>query len=218
MEQQNRKQSKKNKRAKGNPARRRGVSTLNEKPPQFNSNVFKKHKFRFLSTTNFSANINNLMIIGSTGSICTVANSLTTNYNKSFRIRKIELWAPPASQGSVATLSVEWIGGSVNSPNREVSDSSMSTAFPAHLRAIPPVGSLASFWNAPVSGTAVNMFTLICPTNTVIDLTLDLVENDQETTNVTNSVVTGTLGNIYYLDLDGPALHFVQAVSLNRTQ
>lgn len=199
-------------------SQKKQLNTAAEKPPQFNSNVYKKHKFRFLATTAFSGSIDNLSIIGIAGSIGTVTNSKTVNYNKSYRIRKIECWSPPASQGSVATVSVEWIGGSVNSPNKEVSDSSMSVAFPCHLRAVPPVGSLAAFWNAPVSGQSVNIITLVCPANTIIDVVLDLIENDQEATNVQNTVATAVIGNIYYLDLDGPASHLLQAVSLNRTQ
>jgi hypothetical protein len=185
---------------------------------QLSSNVIKKHKFRFLASSALAnVDITTLHVLGVAGGLGTVANSTITLFNKSFKISKVEMWAPPPSQGSTATVSLEWLGSGVNSPNREVSDTSMSTAFPAHLVTKPPAQSLASFWTTVNAGSATNIFRLNCPAGTVVDLSLQLIENDQELANVTVTVVTAVLGNIYYLYLDGVTTHLLTPVSLNTT-
>jgi hypothetical protein len=177
----------------------------------------KSHKFRFLASAAIAnVDISTLNVLGVAGGLGTAALTLTL-FNKSFKIKKVEMWAPPPSQGSTATVSLEWLGSGVNSPNRETSDTSMSTAYPAHLITRPPPQSLASFWTTVNAGSATNIMRLNCPAGTVIDLSLQLIENDQELANVTVTVVTVVSGNIYYLYLDGVTTHLLTPVSLNTT-
>jgi hypothetical protein len=183
-------------------------------PPQFNSNIKHNHRFRFLGiTSTFSGVISPKMMLSATGVIATVTNTTAALIHFSGRIKSIEMWCPPASQGAAATCSVEWVGGN-NSPNVEVSDTSVSVSKPAHLKSKPPFNSLAAFWQINSNTSA--LFTLLCPVGTIIDLVLDLVFNDQDATTVT-TVTTGVLSTIYYLALDHGTSDKLVPVSLQTT-
>jgi hypothetical protein len=204
----------KNGRKRQGPARR-GVATGSSNPPQMESNLKLTHKFRFQASAaeaNFA--ITDSSVIGALGGICTVTNSTVTNFAQSFRIKSLEMWAPPASQGAAATVSVEWFGFG-NSPNIEHSDTTLSVSRNAHIKSAPPSSSLASFWQ---KGTSTNLFILNFGTNTIIDLIVEIMMADQETALETTSVSAGVLGHIYYLALDQElGSHILVPVSLNTT-
>jgi len=182
-------------------------------PPQLSTNVRLKHRFRFMATAAQNGPITDTNILGACGTICTVVNSLTTNFTESFKIRKVEVWAAPSSQGSASTCSVDWVGYQ-NSPNLEESDTTLSVTKNAHIVAVPPQMSLASFWQKS-SGTT--LFTLVCPANSVIDITLDMIQADQEVALVSNAIATGVIAHTYFLALDGSGTHNLVPVSLNTT-
>jgi len=173
----------------------------------------KSHKFRFVATSVFSGNIRQEDIGGALGTIATVTNSTVTLINETFKIKKVEMWTPPASQGAAATCSLNWIGGSF-APNKEVSDTSVSVSFPAHIVSKPPPNSSASFWQNVAGSTA--MFTVVCPAGTIIDLSVSYIEGDDESVN-TSAVATAVLGHTYYLALDGPTTNLLVPVSLTTT-
>jgi len=203
-----------NLRKRRGPARR-GAATGSINPPQMESNLKLVHKFRFQASgaeSNFA--ITDSSVIGALGGICTTANSSVTVFAQSFRIKRIEMWAPPASQGSAATVSVEWFGFG-NSPNIEHTDTTLSVSKNAHIASSPPSSSLAAFWQ---KGTSTNLFILNFPANTIIDLIVEIMMADQETALETVAVTTGTLGHIYYLALDQQlGSHILVPVSLNTT-
>lgn len=190
------------------------LSRGSENPPQLNSNIIKHHKFRFSVTSAFTGSVSIAKILGALGTVCTVVNTTVTAFNRSFKIRKIELWTPPPAQGSLATTSIEWLG-SENSPSREVSDTVMSVSRPGHIVMKPPKNSLASFWQQGNSNTV--LFSLVAPVGTVIDFSVDYIEYDDEATNISIAVATGVLGNIYYLALDHGTSDKVVPVSLSTT-
>jgi len=200
-------QIRKNKRTQ----RRLGGGSAN--PPQFSSNLRLKHRFRFQASGAFNAAITNSDIIAACGSICTIANAQVTSFALSVKIRKIEVWSAPASQGSGSTISIDWFGLG-NSPNVEHSDTSLSVATNAHLVTRPPPASLASFWQ---KATATGVFTLVCPANSVVDIVLDILLADGELTqNV--AVASGTLASTYFLALDqAGGTHVLVPVSMQTT-
>jgi hypothetical protein len=124
------------------------------------------------------------------------------------------MWCPVSAVGSTATCSVNWFSSN-QSPNIEHSDTSVSSAFPAHLKSTPPPMSLASFWASVISGA--NLFTLVCPTGTIIDLVVDAILKDDEASSDTINVATAVIGTMYYLSLDGPASNLLVPVSLVTT-
>lgn len=184
----------------------------NVNPPQILSNVVKNHTFRYLASSGFSGAISAQMILGAMGTICTTTNSVVTFINESFKVNRISMWAPPASQGAATTVSVNWIG-SMFSPNKEVSDTSVSVSHNSQLHCKPPPLSSASFWQ-PISGN--NVFSLVAPAGTVIDINVSIVEGDDEVIGTAN-VATGVLTHTYYLALDGPTSNLLVPVSLATT-
>jgi len=183
------------------------------RPPSISSNIQMSHRYRFTSTSATPTNITVIGLLGAAGTMCTVANSLTSTLFESVRVKRVAMWSPPAAQGSSVTCSIEWFGG-VNSNNKEVSDTSVSVATPAHVTSSPPQQSIASFWNKP---QVLNLFLLTAPVGTIIDVDLDLIFSDDETTPQTYAVAAATLGTVYYLALDNVATHIYVPVSLTTT-
>jgi len=146
-------------------------------------------------------------VIQSCGVVAATA-ILGYSFTASFRMNRIELWAPVASQGSAATVSVLWYSPTTNASELEVSDTSMSTAMPAHLVAAPPVRSLASFWQTDLTTP---LAYLTVPVGGVIDVYLDLVLEDGATTiQPSPLVLVGAIpGSTYYEPLDGRGGVFV---------
>jgi len=142
-----------------------------------------------------------------------VANTTLTSMFGSLKIRAIEVWTPPASQGSAASCEVDWVGFG-NSPNIQFSDSTVSVTEPAHVRCAPPDNSLASFWQ--VAGTTA-LCALTAPSGSIIDITLDLVMQDDDISPATSSIASGALAVVYYLSADPNATHYYVPVALSTT-
>jgi hypothetical protein len=182
--------------------------------PPIKSNIEFRHRYRFTSTSATPTALTGTSLLGAAGTMCTVANSVVCAVASSVKISNISIWTPPASQGSPATCSVDWIGYQ-NSPDREVSDTSVSVSTPAKVSTSPPRNSLAAFWQL-AGGTA--LCTLTAPVGSVIDVDLALIFNDDDGAVINQiSVTTGTLGASYYLSLDPNGTHRYTPVSLNTT-
>jgi len=184
--------------ASGGRANRSGNAMA---PPQIKSNIVITHKYRYTASSAVSGtsfNAGNLVL--SAGSMCTVTNTTVTSLFSSVKVDAVEIWSPPASQGSFATCAIEWNGSAAQAvaANLEISDTSVSTAQPAHLRSHPPPQSLAGFWQTP--GIANNaLFVLNCPAGSIVDVTMSLIMNDDEDTAIAGGVATGVLGKQYIL-------------------
>jgi len=183
------------------------------KPPQIASNIQYTHRYRFTSTSATLTAITPQSLLGAAGTICTNTNTAVNPFNGSVRVKRVEMWAPPATQGSTTTCSVQWVGDQKTS-NFEVSDTSNSVTTPAKISSSPPRLSLASFWNQNSTST---LFSLVAPVGTIIDVLLDLIVFDEDDAQVGITVATGALGNTYFLSLDPNATHRYVPVSLNTT-
>jgi len=186
-------------------------------PTQFSSNVRLNHKFRFTAASAFNHALSPFDIGGALGSVGTVTNSTVTCFVESFKIRKIEVWSSPASQGANSTVSLDWVGFG-NSPNIEFSDTTLSVTKNAHIVTSPPQNSLCHFWQNVSDVTS--LFTLVCPMNSIVDLSLDMILADQEVGLVAiTGLTTVVLGHIYYLALDrgNAGTNVLVPVSLNTT-
>jgi hypothetical protein len=185
----------------------------NGNPQQHSSNLRFRHKFRFsVPATGYTGGISDTQVLHSTGGITTVTNSTLTNWVQSFKIRKIEIWSAPSTQGAASTVSVEWFGFG-NSPSLEVSDTTLSVSRNAHIVAIPPESSLCAFWQ---KATGTGLFSLVLPAGSVFDMELDLILSDNDAL-YTVPVTTAVLGNVYYLALDHQVSDLIVPVSLHTT-
>jgi len=145
--------------------------------------------------------------------MCYFLNTAVGSFFGSVKLNEVEIFAPPASQGANATCSVDWIGSS-NSPNREVSDTSVSVSTPAHVKCNPPAQSLAAFWHIASDDP---IMTVTAPVGSIIDVHLSLILQDDDVPVAAIAVATGALGTVYYLSLDPNATHRYTPVSLTTT-
>jgi hypothetical protein len=207
------KQSGVNRRALQN--KRSGIRSI--RPSQLKSNIMLSHTYRFVSTSGTSTSVTPNTLCFAAGAICVVSNSTVASCYDSVKINRVEIYTPPASQGSSATCSLNWeSSGSGFAPNMEVSDTSVSVADPAYINCIPPPRSVSGFWNL-FADTSV-LFTVVAPTGSIIDVHLSLILADNGVENSTNgSITTGTLGVMYYLSLDSNSTHRFTPVSLTTT-
>jgi len=196
--------------------RRNGRSTNSlHSIPAFKSNIIVSHKFRYLCVAAINVDITNSALLQTFGSICTVLNSQGVAFGESFKVKNIKCWAPPPTQGSSATCSLEWTttGSAVlYNTNLEVSDTSINPSSPAYYSTTPPKGSNASFWQT--AGTNV-LLHIIAPIGSIIDIDVQyiLADDNNVRLGVTYASGAATLGNVYYHDLVATQC---QAVSLTQ--
>jgi hypothetical protein len=204
----------KGRRPKRNRASNNGLSMRGIRPSQISSNPRMRHKFRFGAGSSGAGtyNITNNDILLASGGLCTVTNSTITAIFASFRVIFVEAWAMAGA--APATVSINWNGTPVFVSNGEVSDTSVSPAYPAHIMARPPRESNAAFWQTASTGT---LFVLVVPNDTVIDVMLDLVMSDNQDVDTVTGVTTASLGTEYFLALDGAASNQLVPQSLNTT-
>jgi hypothetical protein len=167
-------------------------------PIQFRANPEITRRYRFVSASGATTAINDfnlLLMAGVSATTATVGNCIF----QSAKLRNVEIWTPPAAQGAAATCSVLFPVGNQSQP-REVSDTTVSTAVPAHLSCGPPANSLASFWNDGSTGLPVMSIT--APVGSIIDVIVSLVMGDASTNNNAATLVGATIGQVYYCALD----------------
>jgi hypothetical protein len=183
-------------------------------PMQFESNVRIHHRFRYVAQGALATvGITDTNCVSSQGAICTVAALTVTPWVLSTRIKRVDMWAAPAAQGQSATCSIEWFGFN-NSPNIQESDTTLSVGKNAYLSSSPPDTSLASFWQ---KATGTQLFSLTCPSGTIIDIIYDSIIGDDETSDDINVAGAVVLGEIYYLALDHNNGDMLKPVSLTTT-
>lgn len=181
-------------------------------PPQLATNLTVNHTYRFRSTNAAVQAITAQDLVFIAGAMCTTANTTMQNIAGSVKLRHVEIWSPPASQGAASTCSVEYVGNAGTS-NREFSDSTVSTAVPAHLRCSPPPGSGAAFWAVPAADVLMNV---TAPVGSIIDVSCTHVMRDDAVAGISYAIAAGTLGAVYYAPLDGVTDIFLP-VSLSTT-
>jgi hypothetical protein len=117
-----------------------------------------------------------------------------------FKLNRIEIYSMPSTTTST-TVALEWLSN--YGPSTEVSDTSTSSAYPAHLITSPPLQSLASFWSMAGSNESEQLFIVTAPLGSIIDIYGEMVLVDGTGTTVTG-ITTGTANNLYTSVLDGP--------------
>jgi hypothetical protein len=182
-------------------------------PPQLNANIELKHQYRFVSSSGASTTITDSLLLTAAG-VSAATAILGYPIARAVKVNRIEMFSPPASQGAAVTCSVLFPASAANPMPREVSDTSVSVAVPAHVVAVPPPLSLPSFWQ---SGTGANLFTLVAPPGSIIDVWLSLVLNDNSVPPTSAVLVGANVGSLYYCSLDSStkAGSIYQAISLS---
>ncbi len=116
----------------------------------------------------------------------------------SVRLKELEMWCANSSGSSSNTVQAEFsaLGGYSGSSGLTFNDTALGLSDIAHVRAKPPVGSLASFWLGNSSNST--LVTVTGPQGTVIDVVLDISIMDTESAVVVTGTVSGaTTGKMY---------------------
>jgi hypothetical protein len=185
------------------------------KPPQIQSVPTIRTCARFVNRVSNNGTVilavtsQNLMLSG--GILASGAN-FGYPIHGFFKILRARLWSVPNSSTTFTqapTIGVRWfntVAGTLGDTNSQSSDTSLSTATPAFVDSVPPVGSAASFWSGPSTNTLFNIFTSNT-TAVICDLHLDWKVNDNANGAVAGiaTAVAMTVGNLYFPPLDGVA-------------
>jgi len=171
------------------------------KPSPFNANIIARHRFRYSCTAGAAGlriNRGNLLatfVMGSTPTGCYRMIS-------GIKLNRVELFTQAVPGTSFASVALTWLG--VNAPTTEKSDTTLSSAYPAHIATSPPIDSSAAWWSTIGVNESENLFSISCASYSIIDIWCELVLLDtglgvtQLTSGATN------LGVFYYCVLDGP--------------
>ncbi len=172
-------------------------------PPQIPGNTFITQRLRYTPSSNLTnypvSGINILQSLGIMASSSSVGYALFGSY----RIKEIEMWTCqiPTSGSPLATCAVSFPIGTTFQSGREFSDSSLSSASPAHIRVRPPQDEYGAFWN---TYSANGYVAFSCTQNTIIDIVFECVLRDGSASVPASTALIGaTTGAIYYGPLDG---------------
>jgi len=115
------------------------------------------------------------------------------------RMKRIDVWFTSPTLASNISSTIEWNAGSTGFllDGVSVSATTSSTTEYAHLISRPPTDSLASWYQAGVTGSSNVIFSISAPAGAIIDVSYDYVPNFTEA--ATGSVtVSGASVGVYY--------------------
>jgi hypothetical protein len=120
---------------------------------------------------------------------------------EAFRIRCVEMWAPPSSTGAATTVAIEEgpAGSALGNPSRRISDVTMGQSRPAHVRWVPQRDTLLANW---ITAATSNLLLFTGPTGTTIDIHLSYTLRDNLGSAVSAAVAGATTGQVYVRSLN----------------
>jgi len=172
--------------------RANGVNAGPAHPPAIRaSNASTKQTIRFIvqpgAGGNYTITANNIADL-----VCYAkGSSYPYRLTDRFRIRKVELWSPPAADGGPNVLGFQFVGNTQATSDNQVfmQDVSLGSDRPAHLVARPPKNTSHGNWQIGSPSIAFQMYVAA---GTVIDLTLDLTWQDIFSASTACSTVQAT--------------------------
>ncbi len=183
-------------------------------PPQYNAEFSTTVRLRFSAN---GALVNEQISQTDILDLFCMATGVAAAYRvfASARVKSIEIWGPAAAAG-LATVSVTWVGsGNFAGPRQNISDSTLGSARPAHVKSKAPGGSVAGMWFADTS-TGGNIIVLDGPASSVVDIVIEFtVRNDEGAVAVTAAVAAATVGRVYCRKLDSTGGALLVPVALD---
>jgi len=151
-------------------------------------------------------------LLGCQGSVVVTA-ILCQSIMSSFRVKKIRMWCPAAVAGN-NLMEITWATGGLQVKDDVKIASTVGSANSAYYETKPPPKTFSSMWFD--SATPANsVFTLTCPTSTIVDVYLEGVISNafvQPTGVAFGNAATFALGKIFFPSLDGPGTHNLTTV------
>lgn len=131
---------------------------------------------------------------------CTTATNLTVLCT-AMKVKYVELWAEP-DPSAASRVDLEWVSstGGFAGPSAVISDTTLGTALPAHLKSRPPPMSLMAQWLQPTTGT---LFTVSGNIGSIMDINLTYCLQDGLTAGASKTVAGATSGIVYVVSPDG---------------
>ena len=190
------------------------------RPGPYDPNVMVKLTRRYTNgTVGPITNCRAAGICESLGLTCTATNATAQATFGWFKIKRIKIWGvAPTPPG---TTSVGLIWGYTNSANqanftlnKEVRDISGSSAYVPYIEAVPPAGSLASFWQTQCDSAGARrttdndiIFSLNCAPGSIVEVDFEAVMFDagRNTIRTATVISSGTASAYAYAPLDGVA-------------
>jgi len=171
-------------------------------PPAFVPTMGLSHKFRYENAGNngtFNITRGNLL----NQVLVATSTTTTTRIFEAVRLKSVEVWGSPVALGSAPiNCQIEWLGE--NSPSTVISDVSMGVR-PSHVASAPPSSSSNRWWSISGTSEADVVFAMTIPSESVIDVTVELRLVEQEAPTPGDPAVGATLGQVYGDYLDGIA-------------
>ncbi len=166
-----------------------------EHPQVLKISLTKSHTFRFKASSATATSLTTTTL----GDMLIMAATATTGYQlmNAFRLRKVEIWGPMASDLVPVTVSCDFTGSSAQAVGNSVkiTDTSIGSMSAAHIVAIPPSDSTASFWQDSSSG--LTLCSLEYPTNSIVDISLEWTFRDSAVPSAVVTIAGATAGCIY---------------------
>jgi hypothetical protein len=118
------------------------------------------------------------------------------------RISRIRVYSCNTSATNSATVTLEWL--STYGPSKYISDTALGMTSVAMIDSKPPRTSLASAWSLSGSNESDVLFSISCPSSSIIDVTVQLIVMDGSNARIATTSASGTTGFVYATPLDGP--------------
>jgi hypothetical protein len=186
-------------------------------PPVLEATPHVRHVFRYGVASTATVSCTLASLLGACGGICTIANSKVQPWASSIRIRSLTVW-PPSASGNYTFVNWSSAGSSGYLPDTaKMINIPDGLTITKALRFVPPKGSLAGNWLNPVTiSTSAVIFGMTIHVGSVVDFHVEYtLSNVSQAGTIT--VVAGTLGNVYYLPLDGVSSNKLLAAGLPTT-
>ncbi len=200
-----------NKNQKNTPGTRSRARAGTPFPPQLQATLQIDKVVRFKASAALSD-----VTIAAANMLNVLAMALTATTSarlpQTVKLRKLEAWAPPSTDGTPVVLSVEDVAAGLGFSNssRRVEDVTMGQNRPAHIVWKPSPLSLASKW-LDLNGSSI--FRLNGPSGTTVDVHLSWVLQDGETPVSAGALVGATAGQLYMRALDASGSGLLVPVS-----
>jgi len=136
-------------------------------PPQLTTSMTVSQAVRYSTASNVGLiNITRAQLVNTivTASSATVACSQLS----AVRVRRIRIWGPTAAAGASASVVFTWL--SAWSPAKVIQDMGLGADRGARIDTKPPPKSLAGEWSMAGTNSTEEVFQLVCPAGTIIDI------------------------------------------------
>jgi len=182
-----------------NTNRKNFSSTL---PPVIRGNVEGSHTFRFKQVSDATATFN--LYADDFAFLMAVANSTSTVRTlwESLRVQRIQIWTPSRQYSGTLQdpreTSLTWLGE--YTPRAETFGTVNQQTGVCNINATPPRDSSSGKWQKVGQGAAGELICkLVVPDQSIVDITVSFVFDDDTTGGIAISGYTGLLvGNLYY--------------------